>query len=1207
MKHFHSPLRLQTQRSIIARLVGLLLLLLLSALASFAQQVTDPSDDPGYDEAKSALVHRAGAPQPGTAVSPATPECNSLVRAAGEAFGEESATTTNCFWPRDARNVASPRHDDGSFGPINLPFAFDLYGSSYNQAWINTNGNLTFTNPYSIFSSTGFPATTPMVAPFWADVDTRNPASGVIYYKLSATNLIVTWENVGYFSSMADKRSTFQAIIGTTNDPVLGPNQNVSLRYGDMQWTTGLASSGVNGFGGVPATVGINKGNGSNYVQVGRFNLNSSAYDGPGGANDGVSYLDGQCFSFNASNALNMPPSANNIPANNTVRLACGQSVTISPQFLAPEVNQTVSIAVDTGGLCSTAVSITNGMTATASITITGAACNVGTHQLVLTATDSGTPAASTTVTLDVVVSTCCNLQLAAHTTSVTCPGGTDGAIDLTASNTSGPVSYLWSDGSTSEDLSSLHPGTYSVSVTDANGCTEMASYTIGQVDGVRPGARGRNLTVQLDGGGQAAITPAQVDNGSSDNCGFELSLDRYWFDCSNIGTNAVTLIVRDAAGNLDSTMVIVTVQDTISPGVSAPDPVAVSTAAGQCSAGGVDLGNATASDNCTGFTVTNDAPSVFAKGTTIVTWTATDASGNTATATQEVTVTDNENPSIAAPNDVVVSTDAGQCGAASVALGVAAASDNCVGVTITNDAPAAFAKGNTIVTWTATDAAGHTATAMQIVSIVDMVPPVLTAPAAVTVSTNAGQCSAASVALGTATASDNCSIVTITNNAPAAFAKGTTVVTWTATDAAGNIVTAAQEVTVSDNEQPGLSLPAAIVVSAPATRCEAVVSFSPTATDNCPGVTLTSSPASGSTFPVGSTTVSVTATDAAGNMRRGSFTVRVNDVTAPTVVTRNVTVTLVNGAASITAAQINNGSTDACGIASLSLSRSSFNCAARGNNTVTLTVTDVHGNVGRGPATVTVSGSLPTPAIAVSGSSGVYTGGLANTLFLGYGAQTARLTASGGVSYRWTPALGLSNTSIANPLFTPPAAGWYAYTVTATNQYGCTATASVTLRVVDARCGNKNDKVLVCHNGHEICISPNAVPAHLNSASHDDYLGSCSGAGSCRAVSPGATAQATDEAQATAPAAGELLLEAFPNPFGASTMVHFRTAETTAAQVCVYNQLGQLVATLFDAVAERGHDYSLRLNAEHLATGVYLCRFVSPGQVRVQRLTVVK
>ena len=627
--------------------------------------------------------------------------------------------------------------------------------------------------------------------------------------------------------------------------------------------------------------------------------------------------------------------------------------------------------------------------------------------------------------------------------------------------------------------------------------------------------ALAHDVRLVLDANGQASLLAAQVDNGSTATCGIaSLTVSPARFDCSNLGTNPVTLTLTDTYGNVSTATATATVVDDLLPTISAPATVSVSMDAGQCTASGVALGTAVVADNCSA-TVVSNAPATFAKGNTTVTWTATDASGNVATATQTVTVNDTELPTISAP-------------------------------------------------------------------------------AAVTASTNAGQCLATGVTLGNALAGDNCTGVVVSNNAPTTFAKGATTVTWTATDASGNTATAMQTVTVNDTEKPVLTTLANIVASAPASQCGAVVSFAPTATDNCAGATVMASPASGSTFAVGTTTVTVTATDASNNTSTGSFTVTVQDVTAPAVAVRNLTVTLVNGTASVTAAGVNNNSTDACGIASYSLNRSTFTCANLGSNQVTLTVTDIHGNVASAPATITVVGSIPAPSIAVTPASTVNTGGVATNLYLGYGSQSATLTAKGGVSYVWSPAAGLSSTTVANPVFTATTAGTFTYTVTVTNQFGCTATKTVTLRVIDARCGNKNDKVLVCHNGHEICISPNAVPAHLDGHA-GDQLGACG------------TNARPDAPAPAAELATELVFEAYPNPFGASTTVHFRPLVSAAAQIRVFDAMGRVVGTLFSGTTEAGHDYALTLDGTPLATGLYLCRYESQGQMHTQRLSVVK
>ncbi|WP_165871573.1 HYR domain-containing protein [Flaviaesturariibacter flavus] len=351
------------------------------------------------------------------------------------------------------------------------------------------------------------------------------------------------------------------------------------------------------------------------------------------------------------------------------------------------------------------------------------------------------------------------------------------------------------------------------------------------------------------------------------------------------IGNTVVTYEAVDAGGNRATCSFTVTVLDNQNPTITAPAAVTVNTNANACVATNVALGSPVANDNCTGFIVSNNAPATFAKGTTVVTWTVKDASGRTATATQLVTVADNQAPAITAPAAVTVSTNPGQCSATNVALGNAVASDNCGSVTISNNAPAVFPKGTTLVTWTAKDGAGLTTTATQNVTVVDNESPVITAPAAVAVNTDAGACSASNVALGNAVATDNCGSVIVSNDAPAIFPKGTTIVTWTAKDAAGKIATATQTVVVTDKEAPSLSAVAPMNVNTDAGQCGAVVMFpAPVASDNCGAVTVAQigGPASGSVFPVGTTTVTFEATDAAGNKSTGSFTVTVTDNEAP-------------------------------------------------------------------------------------------------------------------------------------------------------------------------------------------------------------------------------------------------------------------------------------------------------------------------------------
>ncbi|MBI5769113.1 MAG: DUF5011 domain-containing protein, partial [Verrucomicrobia bacterium] len=196
-----------------------------------------------------------------------------------------------------------------------------------------------------------------------------------------------------------------------------------------------------------------------------------------------------------------------------------------------------------------------------------------------------------------------------------------------------------------------------------------------------------------------------------------------------------------------------------------------------------------------------------------------------------------------------------------------------------------ALPTGANTITLTVTDALGSTDTDTVVITVQDKQAPTLNVPAPITVGTAPGRCDA--TVTYSVTASDNCGTATVVST-PASgsvFPVGTTVVTSTATDASGNKITKTFTVTVADTQPPSIVSPGNISVSAPLGTCAANVAFVASATDNCSGVTVSYSRAPGSSFPVGSTAVTATATDAGGNTASVTFTVTVADVTAPTLV----------------------------------------------------------------------------------------------------------------------------------------------------------------------------------------------------------------------------------------------------------------------------------------------------------------------------------
>jgi hypothetical protein len=306
-------------------------------------------------------------------------------------------------------------------------------------------------------------------------------------------------------------------------------------------------------------------------------------------------------------------------------------------------------------------------------------------------------------------------------------------------------------------------------------------------------------------------------------------------------------------------------------------------------------------------------------------------------------------------------------------------------------------------------------------------------------------------------------------------------------------------------------------------------------------------------------------------------------------IITRNITRSLVNGVVTLTAADIDNGSWDNCGIdsASLTLSQTVFTCADIGENTVTLTALDQHGNENSATAIVTVTGAVPQPSITISRTNHTYTGLPANTIALGYGAQQLKLAVSSvpGTTYEWSPAAGLSHVTGASTVFTPSAEGTYTFTVQATNQYGCAGTAEVTVHVIDARCGFWNNKVQVClHVGRhdvELCVSTLAVKTLLKTGA---TLGSC-GASQALAAQP--------EEQGTP-------LTAYPNPFEHNIELQFSLpAYDRHVELAIYDIYGDRVVKVFEGSVAAGQSRQFTVDANRLRNGVYIARLVtSAGEI---------
>ena len=436
----------------------------------------------------------------------------------------------------------------------------------------------------------------------------------------------------------------------------------------------------------------------------------------------------------------------------------------------------------------------------------------------------------------------------------------------------------------------------------------------------------------------------------------------------------------------------------------------------------------------------TNSGNLTFQKGTTTVVLSATDASANTASScTFSVIVIDNIPPVLSCPANLTINTAQGLCTQTYTLIDPV--SDNCTGATWSasfsgningnpgnltgiadgvNSSSTTFQKGATTIIYTATDASGNAASSCAFtVTVNDNIPPIVTCPASITLNTADRLCSQVYTILDPL--SDNCNGAIWnanfsgntngnpsnltgrpdgTNSGSITFQKGATTVILSGTDASGNIAANCTfVVTVVDNMAPTLVCPANLTLNMAEGVCTQTSVLADPVTDNCGGAlwrasfagNINGNPANISgiadgsnsspiTFQKGTTTVTYNATDAGGlNAASCSFTITVRDNQIPLARCKNVSLLLNNaGNAGTNATAVNNVSTDNCGILSISLSKTAFDCSDVGQNIVILTVSDVNGLSGSCTAVVSVGYTQRPVAICRNASVTLSNAGVA-------------------------------------------------------------------------------------------------------------------------------------------------------------------------------------------------------------------------------------
>ncbi|MCB0572861.1 MAG: hypothetical protein KDC66_24000, partial [Phaeodactylibacter sp.] len=505
---------------------------------------------------------------------------------------------------------------------------------------------------------------------------------------------------------------------------------------------------------------------------------------------------------------------------------------------------------------------------------------------------------------------------------------------------------------------------------TDVNGNSSSCSANVTVQDNVVPTALCQNLTVQLNAGGSAGATAAQVDNSSFDNCGIaSMSLSPTAFTCANVGSNAVTLTVTDVNGNSASCSATVTVQDNSMPTAACQNVTVQLDASGSASVTTAQVNNSS-SDNC-GIAGLSVSPSLFTCaniGPNAVTLTVTDVNGNSGSCAATVTVQDNVAPTALCQN-VTVQLNASGNGSTTATAVNNGSSDAC-GIASMSLSPTAFTcanVGSNTVTLTVTDVNGNSSTCSANVTVQENIPPTALCQN-VTVQLNASGSASVTATQVNNSSTDNCSIssMSVAPNTFGCIDEGENAVTLTVTDGSGNSSTCSATVTVEDNQLPvAVCQNVTVQLDASGYGSTTAAEVGSGSTDACGIQSAVLSEQSFDCADVGANPVTLTVTDVNGNSSSCSATVTVQDNIAPTALCQNVTIQLdASGEASVKIADIDGGSTDACGIETAALGQQYFYCPNLGTNAISLTVTDANGNSSSCGAIVTVEDQIAPVAV---------------------------------------------------------------------------------------------------------------------------------------------------------------------------------------------------------------------------------------------------
>ena len=435
---------------------------------------------------------------------------------------------------------------------------------------------------------------------------------------------------------------------------------------------------------------------------------------------------------------------------------------------------------------------------------------------------------------------------------------------------------------------------------------------------------------------------------------------------------------------------------------------------------------------------------------------------------------------------------------------------------------------------------------------------------------------------------SQTCGTVTSTHASGSFFTIGSTIVTLSATT--GETVTFT--VTVNDTEVPVITHSGDMTVNNNAGKCGAAVSASATASDNCaeslsPTGVRDDGKGLSDDYPVGTTHITWTVSDANNNQATVIQSITVTDNEAPVLTCPQVPIQCFNNSGTYTIPTLL--ASDNCGVTSISYTITGATVrSGTGNNasgvfnigssTINWTATDASGNSKTCTNNVLVNSQINSniaPAFAIT------PGGAVNTVYIGYAPASSIIlsgTASGGTApyvYKWMAGSSAGSTLANTATYTvaPTVSTTYFFKVSDAN--GCDAgVITSTINVVDVRCGPSMDRVSVCQvfkdRSVSNCVSESGVAALLANGA---TLGTCASSGNAKVMDNTVTSRSS-----------ELMLKASPNPSAGQFNIHITSEYAEPIILRVTDLLGRTLEVRNNVIPNT----KIQLGAAYKA-GVYM------------------